>query len=208
MKRMIPSLRNCVIFSKLGLFNFEFRGDSPRTTLFQKFFSYKFYPLFERSLIFQDSLTNFHHVNCIDTETSRRMRKKSSSRGNGRPAGVHVPVVDGRDEFAASRSDGPCFRGGHARRDKSVVHATHEGDAALVLSGNRRTRSSSSRRCGDFSVWQIFHTVCSNKRDHATVWKSTLKNNWNYCYSLERSLRSQEKYSFLFFLMKGNNADN
>lgn len=72
-------------------------------------------------------------------ETSRRMRKKGETWGNGSPIRIRFPIFDGCYTAITSRSHGSRFRGRYARRNQSIVLATHEIHPSLVLSGSGGT---------------------------------------------------------------------
>lgn len=76
------------------------------------------------------------------------MRAKSATRGDGSPAGIHVPVAGGRDRITEARRNGPCLRGRYARRNQSAFLAAHEGHSHVVLPGGRRAGNPTIDRDG------------------------------------------------------------
>lgn len=70
------------------------------------------------------------------------MRAKGEARGDGPPAGIRIPVADGRDWSTQARGNGSRLRGRYARRDQSAVLASYEGHSYVVLSRSRGARDS------------------------------------------------------------------
>lgn len=55
-----------------------------------------------------------YKIQCV-TEKKRRMRAESEKRGDGPPAGVHIPASNRWHWFASTRNNGPRFRGKHGK---------------------------------------------------------------------------------------------